>query len=1264
VSARRKFLLLTATVAGLLLAGVVGLVAWLAYSEAGLARAVSLLRSLDSIEISVAGERGRLAGPLHLDSLDLRAGRVTLHAEGIDLDNDLAPVFLGRLSVHRLAVDSLEVGIGAPVAPPSDQPLRFLPRWLSIGLGHVSLGRLLIRLPNASELRYQDVILSGRMTDNRIALKEVAVDAGLWTASGAVTLLAQDPLALRGKLAWSVPGTPSLAGTLQADGDLAKLDIDARISDPVSAEASATLEDLASGLHWRARAESAAIDLSPWMAQPPVGPLAVRLEASGDLRIFVAAGHLDGAGLTPDGLDLQGTLVLDGNQLLLQPVKLSTPDGRMSILNEGGIRFSAERSLDIHSTWSGIAWPLSGQPVVSSRQGMLDLRGWSSLEFSTQATVSPQGLPEIAINASGQADRAGIALLHSDLKAGDGRAEVQGYFGFDPTRPWSLDATVHELDLSSFRPGLDSRLSFRAAGSGQGLDRDSPWAGYVGSIKGSFRGQKFSGAGFLRHQKDRYDIQQFAFDLGPARLEIDGHAGRQTDLSARLVAPDLSGFLPQLGGQVEATLHARSAGSPRDDGPNLRVDLSARGRDLHYGEQRAAVLSADADIDLSDRETSWLRLRAAGVQLAGQDIASTRISLDGRARGHTVDFQVGAGERAVSLVGEGRYESGVYRLTAERIESTAPRLHPFRLERPMSLVVEADAARLEETCFADPPRRVCLRADWKRDSGWSAGLTTRDFALRAARPDLSGQPVFHGLLDLDVTALERADLPWTATGAASLRDAWLEYATPSGRQERISLGVTHISLDSTAERHHLSATIDDTGALQLRGEATIGRNDQDPLGASPLAATLDFSTERLGLLPMVVPDIDKAEGKIRAHLTLAGTAAEPVMGGSVVLQDGLLEVYQTNLRMSDTSANIQLLDHGLSLESRGKAGDGTFEARGRFSWQDREFIGKLTLKGERLLVADIPEVRIEASPDLSFDIAGKDIQVKGSVQVPSARIEPRQLVGAVTSSADERLVGADEDQKDAAGYRISSELRLTLGKAVSLDAFGLKGRLEGSVVIQSRPDELATASGEFEIKDGKFKAYSKELDVDPGKLLFAGGPVTDPGIDLRASKKVPGYEVGVLARGRLRKPELSLFSDPSMPQSQIASLLLVGRRLDNLDTSSRQNLGGSTGDMAAQGGALLAGQLGRYLGIDEISYESSAASTSTGTGTGTGTSPSGDASLVIGKFLSPRLYISYGISLSNAINTFKLRYTIGDRWVITGEAGQEASADVEYTIDR
>jgi translocation and assembly module TamB len=188
------------------------------------------------------------------------------------------------------------------------------------------------------------------------------------------------------------------------------------------------------------------------------------------------------------------------------------------------------------------------------------------------------------------------------------------------------------------------------------------------------------------------------------------------------------------------------------------------------------------------------------------------------------------------------------------------------------------------------------------------------------------------------------------------------------------------------------------------------------------------------------------------------------------------------------------------------------------------------------------------------------------VTVPEARIEPRQFVGAVLPSSDERIVRGDEEAQEATeGYRVSTDVRLILGKAVRIDAFGLKGRLEGEVVARTRPDEVPIASGELEIEDAKYKAYSRELDVERGRLLFPGGPVADPGIDLRATKEVPGYEIGVIVRGRLRRPELTLWSNPSLPQSQIASLVPrqpAGRRPE----VARQFLGPRHAGRRAAGG--------------------------------------------------------------------------------------------------
>ena len=135
---------------------------------------------------------------------------------------------------------------------------------------------------------------------------------------------------------------------------------------------------------------------------------------------------------------------------------------------------------------------------------------------------------------------------------------------------------------------------------------------------------------------------------------------------------------------------------------------------------------------------------------------------------------------------------------------------------------------------------------------------------------------------------------------------------------------------------------------------------------------------------------------------------------------------------------------------------------------------------------------------------------------------------------------------------------------------------------------------------------------------------------------------GVNVRGTLLHPRISFFSDPPLPQSQIASLILSGGSLDSAQNASSAALG--------QGAALLAAQLGPRVGIPDVSLE---------------TDPiANETSLVLGRYLSPRLYVSYGVSLTEQLNVFKMRYTLGDHWTIRTEAGQAYGADLVFTITR
>ena len=80
------------------------------------------------------------------------------------------------------------------------------------------------------------------------------------------------------------------------------------------------------------------------------------------------------------------------------------------------------------------------------------------------------------------------------------------------------------------------------------------------------------------------------------------------------------------------------------------------------------------------------------------------------------------------------------------------------------------------------------------------------------------------------------------------------------------------------------------------------------------------------------------------------------------------------------------------------------------------------------------------------------------------------------------------------------------------------------VVHGYRPTQ---GTGEIQIVDGKYRAFGNELTIDPGRFVFGGGAIDNPGLDVRAYRGLTAQQnvmtgsgeiVGVNLRGTLRRP--------------------------------------------------------------------------------------------------------------------------------------------------
>ena len=194
-------------------------------------------------------------------------------------------------------------------------------------------------------------------------------------------------------------------------------------------------------------------------------------------------------------------------------------------------------------------------------------------------------------------------------------------------------------------------------------------------------------------------------------------------------------------------------------------------------------------------------------------------------------------------------------------------------------------------------------------------------------------------------------------------------------------------------------------------------------------------------------------------MQVAGTLGAPRLAGSVRLTDGSIDVYQVNLSMREVTMEARLGEGGVDFEGSAHVGAGSVTASGHVEWRKLLPYGKFHLQGTNLRVADVPEAQIDASPDLDFTITGRRIEVTGKVAVPYAKIQPMDITNSVRASPDEVLVGSDVEDP-AKRFEVMSDITLTLGDKVNIDAAGLTGRLVGSVTVRSAttPSPAAPAS--------------------------------------------------------------------------------------------------------------------------------------------------------------------------------------------------------------
>ncbi|HYJ42773.1 MAG TPA: hypothetical protein VEW08_18430, partial [Steroidobacteraceae bacterium] len=129
----RRRLKIAALIFGLLLALVLGFLAWVLYTEAGLRFAVARLpERMGKVTLRIERVYGTIAGGFGADLADIDSERTRVRVEKGTASVNLLPLLVGRISVRAAGAELVEIEVKRRLNPPPKLPPRFLPRFLSI----------------------------------------------------------------------------------------------------------------------------------------------------------------------------------------------------------------------------------------------------------------------------------------------------------------------------------------------------------------------------------------------------------------------------------------------------------------------------------------------------------------------------------------------------------------------------------------------------------------------------------------------------------------------------------------------------------------------------------------------------------------------------------------------------------------------------------------------------------------------------------------------------------------------------------------------------------------------------------------------------------------------------------------------------------------------------------------------------------------------------------------------------------------------------
>lgn len=519
-----------------------------------------------------------------------------------------------------------------------------------------------------------------------------------------------------------------------------------------------------------------------------------------------------------------------------------------------------------------------------------------------------------------------------------------------------------------------------------------------------------------------------------------------------------------------------------------------------------------------------------------------------------------------------------------------------------------------------------------------------------------------------------------ASGQTSLTQSSIHW---QGQKGDVRVDLRQASLDWVWQDEALNGDI--TLILKeygkLKGRLRLPIAAQLPASMDPegkIEASLQGQVREKGALSTLFPGlIQESRGDLDVDLKLSGNRAEPLIEGSLQFSKAGGYLPTAGITLKDARLDVYFEKDAIRLDSfRAASGQGHIEGSALIrmkKYKVTSFEGRLD--GERFQTIYFPELRVQSSPKLTFTGTPRKLSIRGEVMLPDVSIIGAQSQGPVEASPDVIREGKTAPPVRKLPIDLDVEVKIVLGDQVLFKAAGIDAQLGGNIHLQFRELDKINGRGAIRVVKGRYRTYGVNLEIVRGQLFYAGGPINKPALDILALRTIGEVKAGVAVSGTLPTPLVKLYSEPPMQDMDILAYIVLGHPLGSSAQQASLLTMAASALLTSRQSEDLLGQIKNRLGVSTLEISSGTATSNgrmgykpikvapVGTQAANSAESVSQTMLVVGKYLTPNLYVSYGRSIFTGGNLFFLRYNLSKNWQVESQTGQESGVDIYYKIE-